>query len=147
MLQVRTEDLGPGQGEDGVRMSWGWVGIVWGIGSGELGMTFVVGNGGRRYNLFTFRLHFGSILEVFGWILAAPGFRLGSDWVQIGHHGSKVEYWELLLVPPGSTLGGLGSSLIPFGGRLVSLWVPRASKIDAVGNQADTATTCENNWF
>ena len=30
---------------------------------------------------------------------------LGSDWLQIGHHGSKSEYWGSLLVHPGCTLG------------------------------------------
>ena len=72
---------------------------------------------------------------------------LGSDWAQIGHHGSKLEYWESLLVPPGCTLGGLGSSLMAFGGHLVPLWVPQASKMDAVGNQADIAKTIENYRF
>ena len=71
----------------------------------------------------------------------------GSDWVQTRHHGSKLWYWESLLVPPGCTLGGLGSSLIACGGHLVPFWVPRASKMDAVGNQADIAKTIENNWF
>ena len=66
---------------------------------------------------------------------------LGSDWVQIGHHGSELEYWESSLVSPGCTLGGLGSSWIPLGGHLVSIWVPWASKTDAVGNQADIAKT------
>ena len=72
---------------------------------------------------------------------------LGSNWVQIEHNGYKLGYWESLLVPPGSTLGGLGSSLIAFGGHLVALWVPRASKMDAAGDQADIAKTYENHWF
>ena len=72
---------------------------------------------------------------------------LGSDLAQIGHNGSKLGYWESLLVPPGCTLGGLGSSLIAFGGRLVSIWAPLASKMDAGGPLADIAKTFENLWF
>ena len=72
---------------------------------------------------------------------------VGADWVQIGHHGSKLEYWESLLVPPGCTLGGLGSSLIAFGGHLVSRWMPWASKMDAAGDKADIAQAYENTSF
>ena len=72
---------------------------------------------------------------------------LGGCQAQIGHNGSKFEYWESLLVPPGCTLGGLGSSLIAFGGQLVPLWVSRTSKIDAAGDHADIAKTYENHWF
>ena len=45
---------------------------------------------------------------------------------------------------PGGTLRRLGSSLTAFGGRLVSLGMPRASKRDAAGEQADIARTSEN---
>ena len=72
---------------------------------------------------------------------------LGSDWVQIGHHGSKLEYWESFLDPPGRTLGGLGSCWMPIGGHSVSIWVPWASKVVAGGDQADIAKTIENHWF
>ena len=48
---------------------------------------------------------------------------------------------------PGCTLGGLGSSWMPFGGHLVSIWVPRASKMGAAGDHADTAKIIENRWF
>ena len=44
-------------------------------------------------------------------------------------------------------MGGLGRSLIAFGGQLVSLRVPWASKIDAAGNQADIAKTNEKQTF
>ena len=92
-------------------------------------------------------LHFSSTLGAFWKPLDGSWGLLASDWAQIGHHGSKLEYWESLLVPPGCTLGGLGSSLIACGGHLVPLWVPRASQMDAVGNQADIAKTIENHWF
>ena len=72
---------------------------------------------------------------------------LGSDWVQIGQDGSKLGYWESFLESPGCTLGGLGSSCMPFGGHLVSIWAPWASKVDAGGYQADIAKTIENRWF
>ena len=68
---------------------------------------------------------------------------LGSDWAQIGHHASKLEYWESLLVSPGCTLGGLRSSWMPFRGHLVSIWVPWASEMGAAGDHADTAKTIE----
>ena len=66
---------------------------------------------------------------------------LGSDWVQIGHHGSKLRYWESFLVSPGCTLGELGSSSIAFGSHLVPLWGTQASKVDAAGDQNDIAKT------
>ena len=78
---------------------------------------------------------------------AEIGLRLGSDWAQIGRNGSKLKYWESLLVFPGCTLGRLGSSWIAFGGHLGSIWVARASKMDAEGDKADIAKTIENNWF
>ncbi len=70
-----------------------------------------------------------------------------ADWVQIGHHVSKLECWESLLLLPGCTLGKLWSSIIALGGHLVLLWVPWASKMDAVGSQADIAKTIENHEF
>ena len=59
-----------GLGGDG----WGWVvmgGIRMGAGRDSCGQQIV---------LFTFQLHFLRILRVCEWVLAAPGFRLGSDW-------------------------------------------------------------------
>jgi hypothetical protein len=35
---------------------------------------------GQEVVLFAFQLHFFCILRVFGWVMAAPGLRLGSDW-------------------------------------------------------------------
>ena len=90
---------------------------------------------------------FGFTLKAFWESLDGSWALLGSDWVQIGHHGSKFEYWESLLVPPGCTLGWLGSSLIAFGGHLVSLWKPWASKMDATSDKADIAKTIENHMF
>ena len=53
-------------------------------------MVVRMGAGGEKCDqeivLFTFQLHFSSILRVFGWVLGVPGFRLGSDstsWFQI----------------------------------------------------------------
>ena len=81
---------------------------------------------GRDWRLkmpfFTFRLHFGSILEVFWWILAAFGLRLVSDWVQwlqigvlgVNFGASRLHFgwaWELLDALWGSlgvNLGALG---------------------------------------
>ena len=79
--------------------------------------------------------------------LGAPGLRLGSDWAQIEHNGSKVWYLESLWVPPGCILGGLGSSLIAFRGHSVSICMTWASKIDAGGDQADIAKAIQNPWF
>jgi hypothetical protein len=47
----------------------------------------------------------------------------------------------------GQTLGELGSSLITFGGTLVSIWLIRAPKLDAAGDQAGMEKTIENDWF
>ena len=62
-----------------------------GMGSGN-------GSCGQDWRLkmffFIFWVHFGSTLGVFGWILGAPGLRLGSDWAQIGHNGSKFGIWS-----------------------------------------------------
>ena len=54
-------------------------------------------------------------------------------------------------------LGCIGAAGITFGvcrvhfgkawDHLVALWVPRASKMDAAGDQADIAKTYENHWF
>ena len=100
-----------------------------------------------KMHFFTFWLLFGSILGVFGWILGAPGFRVGTVWVQIGHNACKLRYWESLLVLPGCTLGGLGSSMIAFVGHSVSVSVPWASKIDAAGDKADIAKIIANHVF
>ena len=89
-----------------------------------LGMTVVAGTGVAA-----------SLWESFLRLWMGLWTLLGSDWVQIGHHGSELEYWELFSVPPGCTLGGLGSSWMPFGGHLVSISVPRASKMDAEGEK------------
>ena len=51
------------------------------------------------------------------------------------------------VVPPGCTLDWLGSSLMAIGGRLVPLWVLRASRMDAAGNKADIAKPCETIGF
>ena len=75
---------------------------------------------------------------------------LGASWAQIGLRLGTMApnwYWESLLVAPGCSLGGLGSSLIAFGGHLVSIWAPRASKMDAGGPLADIAKTFENHRF
>ena len=72
-----------------------------------------------KMHFFTFRLHFESILEVFGWILGAPGLTVGSDWVpwlQIGvlgvtfgasrlHFGWAWEVLDCLWTSFGATLG------------------------------------------
>jgi hypothetical protein len=34
----------------------------------------------RNCFVYVFQLHFFNILKVFGWVLGAPGLRLGSDW-------------------------------------------------------------------
>ena len=62
---------------------WRWLG--WGLGSvGWVRMGVRMGAGGESCGqemvLFTFQLHFSSILRVFGWVLGVPGLRLGSDW-------------------------------------------------------------------
>ena len=73
-----------------------------------LGMTVVAGTGVAA-----------SLWEPFLRLWMGLWRLLGSDWVQIGHHGSELEYWESSLVSPGCTLGGLRSSWMPFGGQLV----------------------------
>ena len=99
-MQVCIGDLGLRWGGDVVGMGgdrWGWV----------LGIIVVAGTGDRQYFFVTFRLHFGSILGVFGWILGASGFRLGSDWAQwlqigvsaVTFGASSLQFvwaWELL---------------------------------------------------
>ena len=75
---------------------------------------------------------------------------LGDFWIHDGHTldtGTTLQPHGSLVVPRGSTLGGLGRSLIPFAGHLVSLLKPRASKVDAAGNQVDTAKTYQTNLF
>jgi hypothetical protein len=58
---------------DGGLESVGWVGMGARMGAGRNGF-------GQEMFLFTFQLYFSIILNVFGWVLAAPGLRLGSDW-------------------------------------------------------------------
>ena len=68
-----------GMGGDG----WVWEGTGWEGGLGSVGcvrMGAVRNSCGQEIVLFTFQLFFFSILRVFGWVLGAPGFRLGSDW-------------------------------------------------------------------
>lgn len=38
--------------------------------------------------LFSFWVHFGSTLEVFGWISGTIGFTLGAHWVQLCYFGA-----------------------------------------------------------
>ena len=94
---------------------------------------------GRDYRLkvrfFTFWLQFGDILDVFGWILGAPGLTVGSNWAPWVYVG-----------PLGVTFG---ASRLHFGWALElldCLWrsvsvtlMPRVSKMDAAGDQADIA--------
>ena len=47
----------------------------------------------------------------------------------------------------GQTLGELGSSLVTFGGTLVSILLIREPKLDAAGDQAGMEKTIENDWF
>ena len=52
-----------------------------GLGSvGWVRMGAVRNRCGQEMVLFTFQLHFFSILRVFGWVLGAPGLNWASDW-------------------------------------------------------------------
>ena len=73
----------------GTRVGWRWRGDViqmggdgmedrqWGAGNDICDQDWRL-----KVLFFTFRLHYGSILGVFAWILGASGLRLGLDWVQ-----------------------------------------------------------------
>jgi hypothetical protein len=63
-------------GED----EWGSVGNGLDGGLGSVGWVIGGNSCGQEMVLFTFPLHFFTILKVFGWVLGDPGLRLGSDW-------------------------------------------------------------------
>ena len=112
--------MGWGWGEDVVVMGWA------GVGDGRVDGQWAAGNHicGRDWWPKTHFLYSGFTFGAFWESLGGSLGLLDRQWAQIGHHGLTLEHWESLVVPPGCTLGELGSSLTAFGGHLVSLWMP-----------------------
>ena len=71
--------------------------------------------------------------------MVASGLRLTSDETQTQR--LQIDELGITFAADRLHLGWLGSSLIAFGGHLGSIWVPRASKMNAPGDQADNAKT------